>query len=252
MRRFIVGVCCLIPLVLGAQRARAADHAAPAGEKGPPLRLKAEGDFPNGKHDKEYDLSRQPDREQFVQDANEGRIHEVEQVTELEVIPKKWDLGIWSIIVFLVLLAVLTKFAWKPMLEGLNKREANIRGALEQAEKTRRDALELQNQLDAKMRDAGGEIARMMDDARRDATAVKDQMVAEARAQIQQDRDRQLREIDAAKSKAIQEIWQQSVALATMISAKVIRRQLSEEDHRRLLDEALAELKQGGGTVRHA
>jgi len=42
------------------------------------------------------------------------------------------------------------------------------------------------------------------------------------------------------------------VALATSISAKVVRRKLSEEDHRRLLDESLAELKQGGGPIRHA
>ena len=182
-----------------------------------------------------------------------GEAHELKIDEPLDLFGiKRWDLGLWSILIFLVLFFVLAKFAWGPMLNGLKKREDNIRGALEQAEKTRREAMELQSQLDAKMRDAGGEIARMMDDARRDATAVKDQMVAEARAQIQQDRDRQLREIEAAKSKAMQEMWEQSVALATTISAKVVRRKLSEEDHRRLLDESLAELKQYASTRRHA
>src|SRR5207248_2747092 len=107
----------------------------------------------------------------------ENRIHDLEQVRAPEILPKKFDLGVWSIIVFLVLFAVLTKFAWKPMIEGLRKREENIRGALEQAEKTRQEAMELQHQLEAKWKEVGAEIAAAMDKARRDAEAVMDQKI---------------------------------------------------------------------------
>jgi F-type H+-transporting ATPase subunit b len=133
------------------------------------------------------------------------------------------------------------------MIEGLRKREENIRGALEQAEKTRQEAMELQSRLDAKMKAAGADIARMMDEARRDAVGVKEQMVAEAREEIQKERDRLYREIGSAKDQALQEIWQQSVQLAAIMSAKAVRRSISVEDHRRLLDESLKELQQAGG-----
>jgi F-type H+-transporting ATPase subunit b len=88
----------------------------------------------------------------------------------------------------------------------------------------------------------------MMDEARRDAAALKEQMIAEARATIQQDRDRQFREIQLAREAALHEIRQQAVALAVAITSKVVRRQLSEEDHRRLLDDALAELEHARST----
>ncbi len=247
MRRWIVGLC-VTACAFWSGLARAEEPHA-AGEKSEPVLFKAH--LHGESEPRLFDLSNSDQRKELI--GKLDHVEEMEKVDKPDLFAlKRWDLGLWSLLIFMLLFLGLSKFAWKPMIQGLNKREQNIRGALEQAEQTRRQAMELQSQLDAKMRDAGAEIARMMDEARRDATAVKDQMVAEARAQIQQDRDRQLREIDAAKSKAMQEIWQQSVALATSISAKVIRRKLSEEDHRRLLDESLAELKQGAATVRHA
>jgi F-type H+-transporting ATPase subunit b len=156
------------------------------------------------------------------------------------------DLTLWSFIVFLVILGVLWKFAWKPILAGLQSRENTIRESLEQAERTRREAMELQAKLDAQLKDAGGKIAAMMDEARRDAQGVKDQMVAAAQKEIQDRGDKLKREMEMAKDQAMQEIWQQSVTLASLMSSKAVRRSLSPDDHKRLLDESLAELKQAG------
>jgi F-type H+-transporting ATPase subunit b len=234
-------------LAIGVLAAHAEEHGKPgAGEHEARYML-----IDHAGKEHKFDLSDPKQRFEMLKMIEDGDAEEVKKDEKLDLFGiKRWDLGIWSVIIFLVLFAVLSKFAWGPMIKGLKTREENIRGALDQAEKTRREAMELQNKLDAKMRDAGAEIAAKMDEAHRNASAVKDQMVAEAKAQIQQDRDRLLREIEAAKTAALQEIWQQSVALATMISTKVVRRNMSEEDHRRLLDESLAELKQGG--IRHA
>jgi F-type H+-transporting ATPase subunit b len=132
------------------------------------------------------------------------------------------------------------------MLEGLHKREENIRNALDQAERTRQEAMQLQAKLDAKWKEVGAEIAAAMDKARRDAQVVMDQKVAEAKAEIQHERERLKREMDTAKDQALQEIWQQAVALASLMSTKAVRRSLTPDDHKRLLDESLAELKQAG------
>src|SRR5262245_16537709 len=59
---------------------------------------------------------------------------------ETSVFGQALDLGIWTIVVFLVLLWVLSRFAWQPMLEGLRRREESIRGALDEAQRAREEA----------------------------------------------------------------------------------------------------------------
>jgi F-type H+-transporting ATPase subunit b len=156
---------------------------------------------------------------------------------------KRWDLGLWTLVLFAALLFVLTRFAWKPMLEGLRKREDAIRGAIDSAQKTKAEAESLHVQLQQKMAQVNDEIRRMLDEARRDAQQARERMLADARTAAQQERDRTLREIDTARDQALQDLYKQAVELATLLSAKTIRRELTADDHRRLVDEALSELQ---------
>jgi F-type H+-transporting ATPase subunit b len=96
------------------------------------------------------------------------------------------------------------------------------------------------------MEEAFAKIPAMMDEARRDAQHMAEEMRAKAQADIQADRERLRREIEMARDQALQQIWTQTAQLATAISSKAIRRNISEEDHRRLVDEALTELRQAG------
>jgi F-type H+-transporting ATPase subunit b len=162
------------------------------------------------------------------------------------------DLTLWTIVVFLVLLFVLKKFAWKPMLDGLQRREQNIRAAMEEAQRARDEAQKIQSQFQAQMNQASERVREMMDSARKDAQQLNDEMVAKAKSEITAERDRLRREIDSARDQALSEIWKQTAQLASQISAKAIRRGLNEDDHRRLVDEALTELtgavgKRGNG-----
>ncbi len=154
------------------------------------------------------------------------------------------DLSIWTIVVFMLLLFVLGKFAWPMMLEGLEKRERAVASALEKAREAQADAERIQTELDRKYKQANDEIRTMMEEARRSAHQSSEEMLAKARADIQAERDRQRREIGMAHDQALQDIWKQASQLATLVSAKAIRRQLTEEDHRRLVSEALTELQQ--------
>jgi F-type H+-transporting ATPase subunit b len=157
--------------------------------------------------------------------------------------PADIPLGFWTIVVFVVLLVVLKKYAWGPILEGLQKREQNIAAAIEEAEKARAEAERLREQFQAEMARAQEKVREILDEGRRDSQRVAEEMIAKARAEIQAERDRLRREIESARDQALQELWNQAAQLATLISAKAIRRQLSPEDHRRLVDEALAELE---------
>jgi F-type H+-transporting ATPase subunit b len=91
---------------------------------------------------------------------------------------------------------------------------------------------------------ANDEVRAMLDEARRDAQATKDRMKVEAVADIQAEKERARREIETAKDGALQEIYKQAVELASLVSSKAVKRELTPADHARLIDEALAEMKQ--------
>jgi F-type H+-transporting ATPase subunit b len=158
----------------------------------------------------------------------------------------RFDLGIWTIVVFVILFLVLRRWAWGPMLQGLKTREETIHHALEEARKAQDDAHRLREQFQAEMNKAHEKVRDVLDEARREAGKLKADEMARTRAEIATERDRLRREIETARDQALQELWNQTAQLATLVSAKAIRRQLTPEDHRRLMDEAIAELQQAG------
>jgi F-type H+-transporting ATPase subunit b len=158
-------------------------------------------------------------------------------------VPPRLDLTIWTIIVFLGLLWVLRKFAWKPMLAGLQGRESRLRGALDEAHTARDEAQKLRADLQAEMDKVQDKIRVMMDEARREGQQNKDRLVAEGKAEIQAERDRARREIQTEAEQAKQELWNQTAQLATLVSSKVIGRSLNADDHRDLVDQAVAEMR---------
>src|SRR4051812_28594140 len=155
----------------------------------------------------------------------------------------QFDLGLWSIIVFVILFLVLKKYAWGPMLQGLRTREDAIRAAIEEARLARAETAQARADFDRKLAEAHAEIPKIMEAAHRDADSFREKEKARTQQEIQADRQRLLREIETAKDQALKEIWEQTAQLATLVSAKVIRRSLSADDQRRLVDESLAELK---------
>jgi F-type H+-transporting ATPase subunit b len=163
---------------------------------------------------------------------------------------KALDLAIWTVVVFLILLFVLSKFAWKPILEGLQKREENIHAAVKEAQDAKDEAQRLRQQLQVEMNQAAEKVRDIIDAARKDAQHSADEMLAKAKSEIQTERDRLHREIGLARDQALQELWSQSAQLATLISSKAIRRHMNQDDHTRLVDESIAELRAAGSERR--
>jgi F-type H+-transporting ATPase subunit b len=160
------------------------------------------------------------------------------------------DLAIWTTVVFLLLLFILRRFAWSPILEGLRKREETIRAAIEEAQQARLEAEKARAEFQKERAKAEAQIPEIMEQARKDATRMVDEMREKASADINSDRQRLRREVETAKDQALAEIWNQAAQLATLISAKAIRRELSAEDHRRLVDEAMDEMRQQAANQR--
>jgi F-type H+-transporting ATPase subunit b len=160
--------------------------------------------------------------------------------------PVRIDLAVWTLVVFLLLLFVLSKYAWGPMLEGLRKREEHIHAAIDEAQKAREEAQQLREHLAQERAKIADEMRAHLDQARRDAQQLRDNMQAQAKADINAERERLHREVNTARDQALKQLWDQAAQLATLVSAKVIRRQLGPDDHRRLVDEALADLGKTG------
>src|SRR5205085_6615381 len=121
---------------------------------------------------KEFDLSKAGDKAEFEHALAEGHVHELRLKEDIEIttlFSLATDLGVWSLVVFVLLLFVLSRLAWPKMIQGLQKREDRIRGALEEAQKAKEEAhtihLALQKQLDQ----AHDQVRQIIDEGRRDA-----------------------------------------------------------------------------------
>jgi len=152
-----------------------------------------------------------------------------------------------AIIVFLILFAVLSKFAWGPILKGLQDREGKIRGDLAQAQAAADEAKttleQYQDQLAAAADEAGKIIEQGKADAQKIATGLKEQ----AQADINQIRQRAELDIRGAKEQAINEIYAQGADLATTLAGRILQREIRGEDHQKLIQESLATMSEQGG-----
>jgi F-type H+-transporting ATPase subunit b len=150
-----------------------------------------------------------------------------------------------AIIAFVILLVVLRKFAWGPILSGLQDREAKIKGDLEEAEKAANEANATLTEYKAKLADAQEQARAMIDQSRGDAQRVAAEIKDDTQNEINQMKERAQQDIGAAKEQALGEIYQQTAALATDVAGRILQRQINETDQQRLVDESLGQLKRG-------
>jgi F-type H+-transporting ATPase subunit b len=149
------------------------------------------------------------------------------------------DLAVVTAIVFLVLLAILWKFAWGPIMDGLKKREDSIAEEIASAERSNEKAQQLLGDYEARLSTAAEEVRSLIEQGRRDAESQKQQILTEAQKAARAERDRALREISVAKNEAMAELAQQSVDAAVDLAGRIVGKQLDTADHSRLIAEAL-------------
>ena len=145
----------------------------------------------------------------------------------------------WTFVTFAVVLGVLWKFAWGPLLKSLEAREKGIRDAISDAEKAQAEAQRLQAEFEEKLEKARAEAEAIIKEGRDDALKVKEKYEKAQRAEGEALKQRAINEIELAKGKALEEIRQEAKSLAIEIASKVLEREVSEQDHEKLVQEAL-------------
>ncbi len=154
------------------------------------------------------------------------------------------DLGniLWSLVTFVVVLIVLGKFAWGPILGALQKREDFIRSSLELAKKDREEAEARLREYEEKLQAAREEASAIVDEGRRDAEVVKGRIEDEAKAGADAMLKRAKREISIATDSALKELYTHTARMATEVASRIIRKELDVKDHERLISESIEEL----------
>ncbi len=154
----------------------------------------------------------------------------------------KGDLALFSVVAFVLFLLVLGKLAWKPMIEGLDKREQGIRQAIEDAEDNRRKSEALLADYQNKLREAEQTVQAMVAEARRDAERTGKDLIATAQKEVDQIRIRAREEIRQAKDAALAEVFSQINSQVILATEHVLGRTLADSDQDRLVTEALAHI----------
>lgn len=149
---------------------------------------------------------------------------------------------IWTIVTFLVLLFVLKKLAWKPLLEALTAREERIRESLEQADHARHEAQRLIEENQKQMQQAQGEFQRLMREAREEADKLRTKRKQDAEAEARKIIEQGKMEIEREKEAALVQLRNEVADLAILAASRILDEELDEKKHRKLVDSFLGGL----------
>jgi F-type H+-transporting ATPase subunit b len=151
-------------------------------------------------------------------------------------------LMIWTILCFLITLFVLKRFAFGPIQKTIDERRKRIRQSLEEADHAREEARRLLEEHRKLIGSAKTDAEEILAESRKVAEANERRM----RQELDEDRQRRLeetsRQIEAETRRALEQIRAEVVELSLLAATKVTSKSLDDEDHRRLIEEAVGEL----------
>lgn len=158
--------------------------------------------------------------------------------------PFSGDIGpaLWTTVIFLLVVFVLGKFAWGPVLSGLQGREDFIKNSLEEAKNEREEAKALLADYRTQLDSARSEATAIVEEGRRDAEVLRRKIEADANAEAKAAVERARREIELAKEDAIEAIYIKGANLATDLASKILGAEIDPKAHDRLIRESIEKL----------
>jgi len=177
--------------------------------------------------------------------GNEHGSH-VEGDERLVPIPPSRDTivsAVWTIIIFVVMLAILYPTAWKNILIGLKKREERIRKDIADAEAARSRAEATLREYNQQLATAEGRVRDMLAKATADAERLAATIKTQAQADSEEIKERATRDIEAARAQAVRDVRAQAAELGTLIASKILKRNLNPQDQQDLVRQSLDQLQ---------
>jgi F-type H+-transporting ATPase subunit b len=151
-------------------------------------------------------------------------------------------LMIWTVIAFGITLYILRKLAFPRIADALDKRRRAIEESIEAAERTRSEADEILSEYRARLSEAREQAEDIVARARKAGDRVESESKEQAKQEREETLERARREIESETQRALNEIRREVADLTVMATERVTRKSLDDDDHRRLVDEALSDL----------
>lgn len=169
----------------------------------------------------------------------------VVQEQPVDLLSPNGGLMLWTIIIFVLLLIVLSRFAFKPMLAAVEARERSLQEQLDSAKRDRDEATRLLAEHRAQLEKGRAEAQKLIADGRATAEKLRNDLLEQTKAQQQEMLDRARRDIETEKNNAIASLRREAVDLAIAGAGKVIERNLDSEANRKLVESFLGSVSLG-------
>ncbi|MDD4004809.1 MAG: F0F1 ATP synthase subunit B [Elusimicrobiaceae bacterium] len=160
-----------------------------------------------------------------------------------KLITPDFGLMFWTVVNFVILLFVLGRFAWKPILSALEARERHMRSERQGAENARAEAEKIRDELNARLSSMAEQEARRLAETEAAACRRKDVIMADAAEQARQLLDRAKLELEQEKTRLVSELRTEVSALALSAAEKLMRKQADREMHRQAVAELFDQLE---------
>lgn len=155
-------------------------------------------------------------------------------------------LSFWTVVTFALLIVVLGKFAWKPILATIEQREKTIADAIESAKKERIEAEKAAADMKATLEKARAESAELARKSQAEVAAAKQELMAAAKKESEELLAAARKTIQEERRTAVAELRAQTVDLALAAAGKLLQQSMNEQKQKQLVEEYLAQLgKQG-------
>jgi F-type H+-transporting ATPase subunit b len=152
-------------------------------------------------------------------------------------------LFIWTILTFLVLVTLLARFAWRPLLRALEERQATIARSLDDAQRAKQELERLQQESARIVAGARVEAEAIVSRSRADAESLREELKQKSRAEAATIVKNAERQIQFETARAVQQIRHEAIELSVAIAAKILQRHVSKEDNEVLIEEALKQVE---------
>ena len=156
------------------------------------------------------------------------------------------DLGqaIAALVIFGILVFILGKWGWKPIVTQLENREKQIADTIANAQTKQQEAERLLEEYRSQLASAQAQAEALMGESRREAATAREQILQAAQADAKKTVQQTLEEIERAKQETLRELYDSTASIATELAGKIIRRNLRVEDQKQILAESLEEIRQ--------
>ena len=163
----------------------------------------------------------------------------MEQTSLLSVSP---GLIFWTVVTFVILLLLLKKFVWGPIIDAVDRREKSLKDMFDGAENARDEAQELLKRYEDQLAQARNDVNQMIEEGKGKAGKAGDEIIGKASSEADQILERAKAEISRERQKAVEELKAQVVKISLAAAERLIERDLAEQDHRGLIEQTISDI----------